>query len=167
MCKAIFITGVSGAGKSTIGRLLSEAINIPFFDGDDYHSMDNKNKMSQGIPLNDQDRRGWLETINALAKQEIKKKGCVIACSALKQNYRNLLTLEITNNTIFVFLEGSFELIQDRMKQRTGHFMPISLLKSQFEILEIPKNVFTISIKKPPNEIVQQIKRHLQNQVAG
>lgn len=89
MSKIIFISGVSGSGKSTIGEMLAKTLQIPFFDGDDYHPKENLHKMSTGKPLNDKDRHHWLLKINELSKIHIKQKGCVIACSALKKNIAN------------------------------------------------------------------------------
>ncbi|XLS30911.1 gluconokinase [Flavobacteriaceae bacterium M23B6Z8] len=163
MSNIIFITGVSGSGKSTVGSLLSKKLSIPFFDADDYHPRENIKKMSDGIPLTDQDRHGWLTNLNELSKTHIGRKGCVIACSALKKAYRVLLSKDITQKVIFVFLEGTYEVILDRMKERSGHFMPASLLKSQFDILEIPENGIVISIQNKPETIVDKIVKSLPN----
>ena len=112
--------GVSGSGKTTIGKLLSQKTGIPFFDGDDFHSAANKEKMKAGNPLTDADRLGWLQVLNRQAKEESVKGGAIIACSALKEKYRKLLS-ENLENPAWVFLNGSFELISLRMKNRTGH----------------------------------------------
>ncbi len=152
------IMGVSGCGKSTIGKLLASQINIPFFDGDDYHSQSNVEKMSKGNPLNDEDRKGWLQNLNELA-QEHSHTGAVIACSALKQKYRNHLR-DNQSNMQFVYLEGSKEEILERLQQRKNHFMPADLLDSQFETLETPVNALNISIQDIPDTIVDKIKAH-------
>ena len=151
-----YIMGVSGSGKSTVGRLLAEELNIPFFDGDDYHPKANVEKMESGTPLNDEDRKGWLEILNELAKKNTAL-GAVIACSALKKAYRVRLEQGITEETQFVYLEGSFKEILDRLKAREGHFMPPALLKSQFDTLEIPVEAFTVSIELSPQHIVSKI----------
>src|SRR5689334_13081905 len=111
----IYVMGVSGSGKTTVGEKLSEKINIPFFDGDDFHTEANKEKMRTGHPLTDEDRAGWLTRLNELAKEQLEKKGAIIGCSALKQKYRKVLSLHITSHTLWVFLKGSFELIKKRM----------------------------------------------------
>lgn len=151
-----YIMGVSGCGKSTIGKLLAAELRIPFFDGDDYHPEANVLKMASGYPLNDDDRRGWLESLNQLA-QKHKEKGTVIACSALKKSYRSVLQKDLIDSTQFVFLEGSFQEISDRLKSREGHFMPRALLQSQFDALEVPKNALTISIQLPKAKIVAEV----------
>ncbi len=152
-----YIMGVSGSGKSTIGKLLSKELAIPFFDGDDYHSDSNVAKMASGTPLTDADRLDWLKALHNLAKQELSKKGAIIACSALKEYYRDLLSEEIKENVIWVFLEGTFEQISERLRNRTGHYMPTTLLKSQFNTLEIPKEGIAVSINSTPENMVAQI----------
>lgn len=151
--------GVSGVGKSTIGSLLSKAYDIPFFDGDDYHPEHNITKMSQGKPLNDTDRLGWLEALNQLAVTESKKKGCVITCSALKQSYRDRLQSTIEDLTDWVFLHGSSDLITQRINQRKGHFMTADLLKSQFDTLEEPHDAINIDIRLSTDQIIKAIKK--------
>lgn len=153
----IFIIGVSGVGKSTIGNLLSEKYSLPYFDGDDYHPENNIKKMSQGISLNDEDRYGWLCTLNDLAKDQIKKNSCVIACSGLKDKYRDLLSQGIKTNVKWVLLDGSFDQVLSRLKKRKGHYMPVSLLESQFETLEYPMDALKINIESTPKEIVKII----------
>ncbi len=153
--------GVSGVGKSTIGSLLSEELAIPFFDGDDFHPENNILKMSRGEALNDNDRFGWLKTLNELAVKQLKKKGCVIVCSALKESYRNILNTNIKGNSKWVFLNGSFELIEKRINNRRDHFMSSDLLRSQFDILEEPKNTIEIDISLTPENIIKAIKNEL------
>ncbi len=155
------IMGVSGTGKSTIGKLLSDALQIPFYDGDDFHPEANIKKMSDGKALNDDDRRGWLIRLNQLAKEH-KLKGAVIACSALKQSYRDALLSEMEGYLEFVYLEGTFELIKSRSENRDGHFMPLDLLQSQFDTLEPPLEAIIVSVANTPNEIVTSILNQLQ-----
>jgi len=155
--------GVSGTGKSTIGKALSLALDIPFFDGDDFHPVANIEKMTEGLPLNDEDRKPWLEKLGLLAASELEKKGAIIACSALKASYRTLLSKNISNHTKWVFLHGSSEVIRERMKNRSDHFMPPALLKSQFDALEIPENAIKISILDAPNDIVKKIIETVKN----
>ena len=153
--------GVSGCGKSTIGKLLSESLHIPFFDGDDYHSEENIAKMSNGKALTDKDRFGWLQTLNNIAKKQLENSSCIIVCSALKKNYRDILMDGIGSSSKWVFLQGSFEQIIHRINKRNGHFMNSDLLKSQFDILEEPENDITIDISLTPNSIVEVIKKEL------
>nr|WP_321231247.1 NADP-dependent phosphogluconate dehydrogenase [uncultured Psychroserpens sp.] len=161
MKKVIFVMGVSGCGKSTIGKLLSEELKIPFFDGDDFHPESNVAKMSSGQALNDDDRQGWLETLNDLAKKQLTKDSCVIVCSALKQKYRDILSRNIESETKWVHLSGSFEQIFERVNSRPNHFMPSELLKSQFDILENPKDALQIDISLTPEHIIKTIKHKL------
>lgn len=162
MNPVIYIMGVSGCGKTTVGRLVSEKTAIPFFDGDDFHSAENKHKMNRGIPLTDEDRAGWLTVLNNLARQETLKKGAVIACSALKEKYREKLEDGLADNCYWVYLQGDFNLIYKRIKERKGHFMPPELLQSQFETLEIPENALTEDIRISPqlmaDDIIQKIR---------
>jgi len=149
--------GVSGSGKTTVGKKLAERIALPFFDGDDFHPPSNKEKMKQSIPLTDEDRKEWLLQMNRAAKEEAKLAGAVFACSALKEKYRTILSSGITIPLYWVFLQGSFELIKKRMDERKDHFMPASLLASQFDALEIPVNSIKIDIAGDPDEIVERI----------
>ena len=153
--------GVSGVGKSTIGSLLSKQLNIPFFDGDDFHPEENIIKMSKGEALNDNDRKGWLQTLNKLASEQLTNKGCIIVCSALKESYRNILSTNIKQSTKWVFLHGSFEQIKERINNRKGHFMSSDLLKSQFDTLEEPINAINIDVSLTPNNIVKVISKEL------
>jgi len=141
--------------------LLSKKLEIPFFDGDDFHPDANVQKMANGLALNDEDRKGWLQTLNKLSIEH-KEKGAVIACSALKESYRAMLENDLGNQIVFVFLEGSFDEIYSRLKERKGHYMPVELLKSQFETLEAPKNAVTISILESPEVIVSKILDEIQ-----
>lgn len=151
--------GVSGCGKTTIGTLLSKKLGFPFYDGDDFHPEVNVRKMAAGNPLDDDDRQGWLIRLNELAINH--PKGGIIACSSLKESYRELLSKTIEKKVVWIHLQGTFEEISARMKQRTGHYMPSSLLKSQFNTLETPNNAITISITKTPEEMVDEILHQL------
>jgi carbohydrate kinase (thermoresistant glucokinase family) len=153
----IYIMGVSGSGKTTIGKKLSDRTGIPFFDGDDFHLPEKVEKMRRGEPLTDSDRSEWLAKINAIAREQATNKGALIACSALKENYRKVLTSELTAPVFWVFLRGSFETIEKRMKLRTDHFMPTALLASQFEALEMPTRAITVDIDDDPDKIVERI----------
>ena len=156
-----YVMGVSGCGKSTIGKLLSKEFNILFFDGDDYHPEANVQKMVAGSPLNDTDRKGWLERLNALAIAH-QKNGVVIACSALKESYRIILQQHIEQAS-FVYLEGTYDQVSQRLAERKNHFMPAGLLESQLETLEIPVNAIEVSIMNTPLEIVASITTQYKN----
>ena len=156
--------GVSGCGKSTIGKALSETWSIPFFDGDDFHSQPNLDKMAGGHPLDDDDRRPWLVTIQTFAKDHLNRGSLIIACSALKASYRSLLTKDIEEVSVFIHLDGSFELIESRMKAR-NHFMPASLLQSQFDALEMPEGAIRVDIGQSINYIVQKINQRMLSEV--
>ncbi|HEY5692543.1 MAG TPA: gluconokinase, partial [Cyclobacteriaceae bacterium] len=155
--QVIFIIGVSGAGKTTIGSTVAAKLSIPFFDADDFHPVVNKKKMAAGIPLNDDDRLGWLKSLNLLAQKEVQDHSLVIACSALKESYRQQLMMDIENHCRWFALEGSFDQIRDRLNNRRGHYMPTSLLQSQFDLLEIPSYAIEIDVQQSPGEIVNLI----------
>ncbi|MCU4176040.1 AAA family ATPase [Marinilabiliaceae bacterium N1Y90] len=159
--QAIYIMGVSGVGKSTIGSMLSKALQIPFFDGDDYHPESNVKKMSEGQALNDEDRLGWLQKLNQLAKHELKTNSCVIVCSALKEPYRAILSKGIEASTKWIFLNGSYSQIKERLDKRKGHYMGSALLKSQFDTLQEPKNAIKPDINLSPEAIVSFIIKEL------
>lgn len=152
--------GVSGSGKSSVGQLLAHELAVPFIDADDHHPPSNIQKMSEGIPLNDEDRAPWLDILHGIAVEHIGS-GCVIACSALKEIYRKQLNKSIETNILWVYLKGSYDLIFKRMNSREGHFMSAEMLKSQFDALEAPKNALDIDISHSPKTIVHKIQKSL------
>ena len=157
----IIITGVSGSGKTTIGKILSKKIGAYFFDADDFHSLPNINKMTKGIPLSDIDRKPWLDLLSKkIIAWEKKNKISILACSALKESYRVILNVN-SNNIKWIFLTGSFNLIRNRLNKRNKHFMRSDLLKSQFEILEEPKEALKIEVSLSPNYIVKKIMNYI------
>ncbi|WP_175971349.1 gluconokinase [Burkholderia sp. BCC0322] len=151
--------GVSGAGKSRIGEMLAERLSCSYTDGDAFHSAANKEKMHHGIPLTDDDRWPWLRTIRA-AIEEKQRAGetAVFTCSSLKRSYRDVLRGTDTD-VRFVYLKGSFEVLHERLKNRTGHFFDPSLLKSQLDTLEEPgpDEAIEVSIELTPEQIVDQV----------
>jgi gluconokinase len=128
----VVLMGVSGSGKSSVGENLSPLVGLPYQDGDDMHPQANIDKMESGTPLNDEDRMPWLKNIG---EELAASNGLMIGCSALKRSYRDLIR-SYCPEVVFIHLAGDYELLIDRMQARTGHFMPASLLKSQFETLE-------------------------------
>lgn len=162
MAMIIVLMGVSGVGKTTIGQLLASQLNIPFYDGDDFHPPANITKMRGGIALSDSDRISWLHTLHDLMqKLHDCQQSAVLACSALKNSYRRVLQGNL-DDVRFVFLQGSYELIQQRLQQRQNHFMSATLLQSQFDVLEAPEGILTIEVNDFPAAIVQMIKNQLQ-----
>ncbi|UXI03155.1 gluconokinase [Photobacterium sp. TY1-4] len=133
--KKILVMGVSGCGKSLIGSKIAAALGLTFFDGDDYHPPENVAKMREGIPLTDEDRYGWLKTLNQLF---VERDTAVVACSALKAHYRDILR-ENNPELVIVYLQGAFDTIWSRHQQRANHyFNGEAMLRSQFEALEEP-----------------------------
>lgn len=153
----VIVMGVSGSGKTTVGKLLAESLDWDFQDADDFHPAGNIEKMSRGIPLDDADRMPWLwQMQSAIADWLQAKKNVVLACSALKASYRSLLFGDRTGMKL-IYLKGDFELISRRLQQRKNHYMKAGLLSSQFAALEEPHNVIVIDAAQPPEAIVQQI----------
>ncbi len=154
----IIITGVSGSGKTSVGRALAERMEISFYDGDSFHPASNVAKMSSGIPLDDHDREPWLKAINGLIREKLPSASLIIGCSALKEKYRSLLTAGLDPSSIlWVHLQGSYDLLYSRMKERAGHFMPADMLKSQFEAYEAPSQGILVDVGQDLNTIIDQI----------
>ncbi|HLP95160.1 MAG TPA: NADP-dependent phosphogluconate dehydrogenase [Saprospiraceae bacterium] len=150
------ITGVSGSGKTTIGQMLAAHLACPFADADAFHPPENISKMSAGIPLTDADRAGWLLAMNQYIRQQ--KSGLVLACSALKQTYRDQLGKGVAEDCLhWIHLYGEMDLVRRRMAERKGHFMPESLLVSQFDTWEKPDSGLLIHVSQTPEEILRQI----------
>lgn len=163
--KSIILMGVSSTGKTTVGTEVAKRLGMKLIDGDDLHPKANIIKMSQGNPLNDEDRAPWLERIrDAAFSLEQKNEVGIIICSALKKKYRDLI--REGNNVIFLFLHGPFELVLARMKKRKGHYMKTEMLRSQFDTLEIPqadeKDVFPISIEGSFEQVVERCVKALE-----
>uniref|UniRef100_A0A8C5M5W4 Gluconokinase n=1 Tax=Leptobrachium leishanense TaxID=445787 RepID=A0A8C5M5W4_9ANUR len=178
----VVVMGVSGSGKTLVGSLLANQMSCTFYDADDYHPLENKRKMSQGIPLNDQDRQPWLCKLHTLITRE-KTNGqhVVLACSALKKVYRTILATgknplidnacgeekeDHSSDILFVHLHGSVEIISKRLQERKGHFMPLSLIQSQFDTLEPPTEpevYITVDIDQDISKILLEILKKIQN----
>ncbi|KMT63741.1 gluconokinase [Catenovulum maritimum] len=155
------VMGVSGCGKSSIGELLAQRLECPFYDADDYHPQSNIDKMSNGISLNDDDRAPWLSLLaNHMVKWE-QQGGAVLACSALKQKYRDILASTLADKVSFVYLDGSKALISERLNAREGHFMSSNLLESQFATLEVPVDAINVSIADQPAKIIENILQRI------
>jgi gluconokinase len=159
--KVIVLTGVSGSGKTTVGQKLAEELGWDFYDGDDSHPRTNIEKMSHGIPLTDADRWPWLDRLNQRILKCLEEgRPAVLACSALKQSYRERL-LKNTSHTVLVYLCGDFQLISQRMQQRHGHYMQAGMLQSQFDAWEEPTSGISVDIDASPDIIVAEIIRKL------
>lgn len=155
------VCGVSGTGKSTIAKLLADALTLPFYDGDDFHPDANVEKMKSGVPLNDDDRQPWLELLaNEIASWE-NGGGAVLACSALKENYRQVLAAKCHGRIEWIMLHGTAELLNERLTSRKGHFFDLRLLASQLSALELPDYGWTIDIAPPPSQIIDNILMRL------
>jgi carbohydrate kinase (thermoresistant glucokinase family) len=157
----VIIMGVSGVGKTTIGRGLSAATGLPFFDADDYHPPANVAKMRQGIPLDDDDRAPWLARLADLLAEAEAGPGAILACSALKASYRRQLAASLQHPPRWIYLQGDPALIRRRMEARRGHYMPPGLLDSQFATLEPPEEALAVTVTAPPEQIISTILTEL------
>lgn len=154
--------GVSGSGKTTIGKLLANTLNWEFKDADDFHSVDNIEKMRLGIPLNDADRKPWLKDLQTVIALWLKEnQNVILACSALKTRYRQYLRLD-NDNIQLVYLKGSLDILQQRLLNRQNHFMSEKLLNSQLDTLEEPDDAICMDISELPQLIVQNIRKALE-----
>ena len=164
--KSFILMGVSSTGKTSVGTEVAHRLGIKLIDGDDLHPRANIIKMGEGHPLNDEDRAPWLERIrDAAFSLEHKSEVGIIVCSALKKKYRDQIR-DGNSNVKFLFLQGSYDVILERMRQRKGHYMKESMLKSQFETLEVPgadePDVIPIDINAPFDEVVERCIQALQ-----
>lgn len=161
----VVVMGVSGCGKSTVGHLLAGSMGVLFVEGDDLHSPANVAKMAAGHPLTDEDRAGWLQALSERLRQSVQNaQGLVVACSALKKTYRDVLR-QGAPDVLFVHLQGSPEVLTQRMRQRTAHYMPATLLQSQLAILEPPQSpemAMTLDMLLPAERQCKQVMQYLQ-----
>ena len=159
----VIVFGVSGAGKTTVGKLLAQKLGWKFVEADDFHPRANIEKMHRGVPLTDKDRWPWLEKLRDLIKRCVEsRENAVLACSALKRAYRERLS--VSAEVKFVFLRGSRALIAKQLHRRRGHFMNPALLQSQFADLEEPESdegAVTIELGRTPDKLVEEIKTKL------
>lgn len=160
-CVVIILMGVAGAGKTTIGQALARALGWRFLEGDNFHPPENVARMRAGIPLTDEDRAPWLVKLRELVTDTLARgEDAVLACSALKQRYRELLTVDPAR-VRWVFLWAPREVIAERLSRRTGHFMPPSLLDSQLATLEAPRDALQVDVTPGPDEVVAAIRSKL------
>lgn len=155
----VIIFGVSGAGKTTVGKRFARDLGWHFYEADDFHSRANIDKMKRGIPLSDQDRQPWLARLREVIERCHANENAVLACSALKRKYRRYL--RVNADVKFVFLRGNYELVRKQLARRRGHFMRPELLKSQFEALEEPgpeEHAIVIQLGGSPRELARKIK---------
>lgn len=156
----IVLMGVIGSGKTTIGLMLAEALNASFYDADDFHPPANREKMAGNVPLTDEDRWPWLQTLHIKMKEWARTKApSVLACSALKQTYRDLLSADLPVK--WVYLKGDRETIRQRIEGRKGHFAGTALVDSQFQALEEPPGALVADIRQTPEVIVGQLVQAL------
>lgn len=151
------VMGVSGSGKSTVGDLLSKELSLPFYDADDFHFPESIEKMAKGIPLTDDDRNPWLSLLAINIAQWEAKGGAVLACSALKESYRDILRSTTENVVQFIYLKGTQALLATRLRSRSSHFMPESLLESQLSTLEPPEQAITVLLDNTLENIIFEI----------
>lgn len=157
MAQVILVMGVSGSGKTTVGQAVAHRLGWEFADADDYHPQANRDRMARGEPLGDADRQPWLERLRQLIEEHLAQgRSLVLACSALRERYREVLMGGLAGVSL-VFLQGDPALIALRMQQRSGHFMPASLLESQLKTLEPPSEGLALVIDQPVEAMVDQI----------
>lgn len=156
----VLVMGTTGAGKTTVGKLLAEDLDWPFLDADEFHPAANVEKMSRGIPLDDADRVPWLAAIHAeLARQTKAGQSCILACSALKQSYRDILGVGLEMK--IAYLKGTYEEMRAHILARHGHFAGEGILAGQFRDLEEPREAIEVSVRRTPEEIAEEIRERL------
>jgi gluconokinase len=158
----VVLMGVSGSGKTTIGKILADRLGWTFVEGDDFHPAANVAKMHAGIPLTDADRAPWLAALRErIDAATARGENIVLACSALKHAYQDYLEQHEPDNVRYVYLHGSEELIQQRLAARKGHFMNPNLLHSQFEVLEAPTHAIRVEVSGAPEAVADEIRQKL------
>jgi gluconokinase len=160
-CRLIVVMGIMASGKTTVARALAAELGYAFLEADDFHGAENIAKMARGEPLDDADRAGWLQILRKRVDQSLERgESVVLACSALKESYRRVLGVR-REGAALVYLRASAELVVSRARLRAGHFMPESLVRSQLETLEEPRDAIVIDAELEPNAIVAAIVRAL------
>jgi gluconokinase len=156
----VIVMGVTGSGKTTVGKMLAERLRSEFADADDFHSAANKDKMHRGIPLTDADRMPWLESMHAyLVQAHEENRSVVLGCSALKRSYRQMLRDKLSVQV--VYLKGSYEVIDAHLRERKGHFADDKILAAQFADLEEPNDAIVVDVQLEPEQIVGEILKQL------
>ena len=156
----VIVMGVTGSGKTTIGKMLAQRLRSEYADADDFHSAANKDKMHRGIPLTDADRMPWLASIHDyLAKENAQQRSVVLGCSALKQSYRAILFDGLSVQ--LVYLKGTYEVIDEHLRSRKGHFADDKILAAQFADLEEPADAIVVDVRHTPEQIVEEILKQL------
>ena len=159
----VIFMGVSGSGKTTIAKRTADKLGVPYYEGDEFHPLKNIDKMSQGLPLTDEDREDWLEQLSQLIQTKLNAgESGILSCSALKEKYRKRLCVD-PDRVHFIYLKGSHEVILSRLQKRCDHYMPTHLLASQFDALEEPREVFTVNIDQLPEVILSEVFSYLRD----
>lgn len=150
------LMGVSGSGKTTIGKRVSQELGVPFYEGDDFHPPENIAKMSSGIPLDDKDRVPWIDALVS-ALNERESKDAVVACSALSRFIRERIRGGLKDSAKFIWLTARPEIIEERLRQRGQHYMKAGMLASQFAALQMPQTARQVSVERPVDEVVAEV----------
>lgn len=157
----VIVMGVSGAGKTTVGQALADALGWRFVDADDLHPKANIVKMAAGVPLSDEDRWPWLQILREVMTEALERgESLVLACSALKRSYRTLLEVDAVR-VRWVYLNAPHDVLARRLSARHGHFMPPSLLETQIATLEVPADALEVDVSPPPEVVVKSIREGL------
>lgn len=157
------LMGISGCGKSTVGKYLADRLGMQFIDADDFHPLSNIEKMASGVPLTDADREPWIEKLAQVAYEKTRQASIILACSALKEKYRADLC-KYTNRVKFVYLKIDEEIAAERLKNRMFHFMPVALVKSQLDTLQEPKNALVVDGTLPISVIADRVKEYIEKE---
>ena len=161
----VIIMGVSGTGKTSLGEILQKDLRLPFYDGDDFHSKENINKMKKGKSLDDLDRQIWIRDLSKFLRIWGKKDGAILACSALKESYRKILTCKLKRKINWIILYGKYEIILNRVRKRKNHYFKAELLNSQYSQLELPNYGLHYNVEIPIKNIAKEIVLRFNNEI--